>query len=157
MPKYLRQALTFGVTAAVVLLFTIFVKNTATLFVIGCGSAALAAIFLLMTVIAAVRGRLGKKELSGWLLFVVSDIVLMLEAGGIGSLGYDVSLGEDLTLGAVMLWYSLPLLGGLLLLELIAYRAYKHLTASIVEDVPDEQKKAPPRIEFPARDEPLDK
>ena len=151
MPKYLKQAIVFAVAGGAALLVTLAAKWSLTLFVLGVFSLGVAAVFLLMTGIAAV-GRRKNREISGWRLFAAGDAVLMLIVAAIGAVDLITSRNAEFfgpgMLGTIIFCYGLPVLGALLLLELFVWKIYKQMTASIREESAGEQK-LPPKIAYP--------
>ena len=151
MPKYLKQAITFGVIGGVALLVTLAAKWSLTLFVLGVFSLGVAAVFLLMTGIAAV-GRRKNREISGWRLFAAGDAVLMLIVAAIGAVDLITSRDAEYfgpgTLGTVIFYYGLPVLGALLLLELFVWKIYKQMKETSGEEEQSVQER-PQRIAYP--------
>ncbi len=157
MPKYLMPAIVFGVAAAA--FWGIFLAGSSTkTIVLGAACAAMAVIFLLMFIMNTI----GKGKLSGWKMFAICDIVLMIAAALIALLGDNpYSPGENMGdgwLGAILLWYGLPLLGGMLIVEILAYNVVK----SNKKDSKEEPGQAlPPKIAYPPetsdQDTPKDK
>ena len=130
-----------------------------TLFVPGLICAALAVILLFMTAACAVAGRKGKK-ISGWKLFAFSDLGLMLVLGALGAI--ELIISEDSKsfgpgmLGAILLEYCLPVLGGLLLVELLVYKTVKMYQPEEPKQEPApaaEQKPLPPKIVYGERND----
>ena len=149
MPKYLAPAIVFGIGTAA--FWGIFMAGASTkMIVLSAACGVMAVIFLLMFVL----NKVGKGKLSGWKMFAICDIVLMIAALLIGLL-FDnpYTHGENLGdgwLGAILLWYGLPLLGGLLIVELLAYNAIKSKKADSSEQAANPSQKLPPRISYPA-------
>ena len=92
MPKYLKPAAVFGAAGAVLLLLTLAVKWSMTLFAMGALSLGVAAVFLLMTVLKAI-GKRKNKNISGWKLFALGNAILMIIAAAIGAV--DLITSKD--------------------------------------------------------------
>ena len=151
MPKYLKPAAVFGAAGAVLLLVTLLAKWSLTLFVLGIFALGVATVFLLMTGIAAV-GRRKNREISGWRLFAAGDAVLMLIVAAIGAVDLISSRDAEYfgpgTLGTVIFYYGLPVLGALLLLELFVWKIYKQMKETSGEEEQSVQER-PQRIAYP--------
>lgn len=162
MPKYLKPTLIFGSVGAVLLLLTLKTSATSKLFAPGMICAVIAVVFLLMTIGAALTARRGKKP-SGWKLFAIGDSALILIAGVIGAV--DLITAEDSEsfgpglLGGVIFYYGLPVLAGLLIVELLVYKTVKMYSADEPKQEPEQ--KLPPKIAYPPetsdQDTPKDK
>ena len=140
MKKQLIAALIFGAIGSLL----IFLVPSANLFVFGWILAGCAFIFLFMALgTALTRNKKGKK-LSGWKLFALGDISLMIVL-------LVIALMNDNLLGAVLLMYGLPICGALLVLELILYKIVRMYDPGAPEQT---QSSMPPRISFPANDVP---
>ena len=130
MPRFLKPTILFAVVSAVCFALRFAVKGGAVVFLsVGYTAAVLAFIFLVMTAVALIQRVLGRKETSPWKIFAVCDIVLMLASLLIGLLfdnpyTHGENIGEG-WLGAILLRGGLPMLGGLLLIELLAYKVIK--------------------------------
>lgn len=127
-----------------------------TLFLPGLICAAAAVILLFMTIGSAAAAKKGKK-ISGWKLFAFIDLGLIVVLGTLGAI--ELIISEDSAsfgpgmLGAILLEYCLPVLGGLLVVELLAYKTVKMYQPDEPKQEPApaaEEKKLPPRISYPA-------
>ncbi|MBQ7187088.1 MAG: hypothetical protein IJR91_05595 [Ruminococcus sp.] len=151
MPKYLKPAAVFGAAGAVLLLLTLAVKWSLTLFVLGIFALGVAAVFLLMMFMAIIGQKKGRR-LSGWRLFAIGDTVLMLIAAAIGAVDLITSRDAEYfgpgTLGTVIFYYGLPVLGALLLLELFVWKIYKQMKETSGEEEQSVQER-PQRIAYP--------
>ncbi len=155
MPKYLKPTIRLGAAGTAMLLLSIKTAASPTLFLPGLICAALAAILLFMTIGSAAAGKKGKK-ISGWKLFAFSDLGLMLVLGTLGAI--ELFISEDSAsfgpgmLGAILLEYCLPVLGGLLILEFLLYKTVKMYQTEEPkqEPAPAQEKQLPPRISYPA-------
>ncbi|SDB20798.1 hypothetical protein SAMN02910317_01037 [Ruminococcaceae bacterium FB2012] len=150
MPKYLMPAIVFGVAAAA--FWGIFLAGSSTkTIVLGAACAAMAVIFLLMFIMNTI----GKGKLSGWKLFAFSDLGLIVVLGTLGAI--ELIISEDSAsfgpgmLGAILLEYCLPVLGGLLLVEFFVYKTVKMYQSgeSEQEPAPAEEKQLPQKIAYP--------
>ena len=155
-PRFLKPFFAFAYVSAAA--YYISFKTgymDAAFLVIFFGAAAASVVFLFMMTGALIGKKAGFKRRSPWKGFavgvgvlIVLDVVLAL---------IDLSHTEGMFAGlggAVLLYYGLPLLAGLLLLELLIWKMYRHMKDQIVEDKPSDN--LPPRIEFPARETPKD-
>ena len=125
MPKYLKEtilaAIGTGIFAAIYPLgYSIYV------FILGGACAAASVMFLLMTLITAVTRKLKKKEPSGWLLFAVCDVVLLVTTAAVWKIICPKAADDGAniagsTISFVMLCI-ISLLGLLLILEFLAYK-----------------------------------
>lgn len=155
MPKYLKPTIVFGIIGAALLLLALKTTVANTLFVPGMICAATAAVFLLMTAGAAITAKRDKKP-SGWKLFAISDSVLILMAGALGAV--ELIISEDAAsfgpgmFGGILLYYCLPVLAGLLIVELLAYKTVKMYNPGDPEPEPspEAERKLPPKISYPA-------
>ena len=137
-----------------------------TLFLPGLICAAAAVILLFMTIGSAAAAKKGKK-ISGWKLFAFIDLGLIVVLGTLGAI--ELIISEDSAsfgpgmLGAILLEYCLPVLGGLLLVEFFVYKTVKMYQSgeSEQEPAPAEEKQLPPKIAYPPetsdQDTPKDK
>lgn len=152
MPRFLKPTIIFGVIGAAFLLLSLKTTVANTLFVPGMICAALAVVLLFMTIAAAVTAKSGKK-LSGWRLFAIGDSALILVVGAIGAV--DLITAEDADafgpglLGAIIFYYGLPVLAGLLIVELLAYKTVKMYSTDEPEPQPAPENKLPPKISYP--------
>ena len=151
MPKYLKPAAVFGAAGAVLLLLTLAVKWSMTLFAMGVLSLGVAVVFLLMTVMAAI-GKRRNKNISGWKLFALGNAVLMIIAAAIGAVDLITSKDAEFfgpgMLGTVIFYYGLPVLAALLLLELFLWKIYKQMKETSEAEEKGGQK-LPQRIAYP--------
>ncbi|MBR1393487.1 MAG: hypothetical protein IJ561_06580 [Ruminococcus sp.] len=123
--------------------------------VIFFGAAAASAVFLFMMIGALIGRKAGFKRRSPWKGFAIGVVVLIVLDVVLALIDLSHTEGMFAGLGgAVLLYYGLPLLAGLLLLELLVWKMYRHMKDQIVEDKPSDN--LPPRIEFPARETPKD-
>lgn len=125
MPKYLKEtilaAIGTGIFAAIYPL-----GHSIYVFVLGGACAAASVMFLLMTLITAITRRLKKKEPSGWLMFAVCDIVLLVTAVIVWNIICPKAADDGANIaGSTISFVTLciiSLLGLLLILEFLAYR-----------------------------------
>jgi fructose-specific phosphotransferase system IIC component len=127
MPKYLEPTLIFGALGAALTVLN--VKTTVgglIPFVLGFMCFAAATIFLIMTVIAALAKN---RKLSGWKLFAIGDIVLILFSAVIGA--YDLITAKDSPalgpglLGGILFYYGIPALAAVLVIEYFVWRTVR--------------------------------
>ncbi len=158
MPKYLRPALVFGIIAAGMIALWLSVVNILMLMVLGFICAAVAIVFLIMAAVSAVSRHRGKgKEPSGWKLFAIGDITVIVLLAIVGLA--DIISAKDSTffgpgmLGAILFYYGLPILAALLVVELLLW----NVTKPYREDSGSDKGRAdgqesgtmPPRIAYP--------
>lgn len=124
MPKYLKPTLILGAVGAALLVVNAKVAAGGMIpFVLGFMSAAMALIFLIMTIITAVAKN---KKLSGWKLFAIGDLVLILISAVIGAA--DLITAKDSPafgpglLGGILFYYGLPALIAVLIIEYFVWR-----------------------------------
>jgi len=151
MPANLRRTI-LAAAGAAVFAGSYAVRHSTTMLVLCAACAVMAVIFLLMTGIGFLWKKTGRKPLSGWKLFAVCDVLIMIAALLIGLLvdnpySAGTAMGDG-WLGAILIWYGLPLLGGILIIELLIYRVYKSKTQELKSEEPEQ--KLPPRIPYPA-------
>lgn len=143
----LKYLIASGVLAAISIPLIMNIPSM-TLFVVGWIMAAIAAVLLFMAIGTAISGKLKKKP-SPWKLFAIGDIVLMVIAGllSLGDALFSKGMGSGL-LAAVLLYYGLPILVSLLIVELLAYKAVKMFSENAGPQEPET--KLPVRIAYPA-------
>lgn len=124
MPKYLKPTVILGAVGAALLVVNVKVAAGGTIpFVLGFMSVATALIFLIMTIITAVAKN---KKLSGWKLFAIGDLVLILILAVIGATDLitakdSSSFGPGL-LGEILFYYGIPALIAVLIIEYFVWR-----------------------------------
>ena len=161
MPRFLRPALILAAISAVCFLISFYFTGAAAYLAVGFATGVSAAVFLIITVVTLIQRSTGKRETSPWKLFAIGTALLIAAAVAIGVIDngdHPEKLGDG-WLGAICLYYGVPILAALLIFELIVWKIKQSFDEAEESPAPQqtqpEQKPRPARIVVEERSEPV--